>query len=156
MSSLQDCLYMGLSIATPDHLETSGCSRRTVSFLRPKENSQHLLLGAQDQRLSEEQDQLPCWPTGTSSGNCQETESHMGRARHTPRHPLQNHPSGHLGGWATPWLSEETLDRQHQRIDVFTRARTAHNGVPKEKDWKKECLLNRSSYPPDSHGTELD
>ena len=80
----------------------------------------------------------------------------MARARDAPPQPLQNLSSRHLGGWATPWLSEETLDRQHQRIDVFTRARTAHNGVPKEKDWKKECLLNRSSYPPDSHGTELD
>ena len=24
-------------------------------------------------------------------------------ACHTPRQPLQNQPSGHLGGWATPW-----------------------------------------------------
>ena len=29
----------------------------------------HLLLGAQDQRLGGLQDQLPCGPTGTSSGN---------------------------------------------------------------------------------------
>ena len=33
---------------------------------------------------------------------------------HTPRQPLQNHPSRHLGGWATPWSAEETLDGQHQ------------------------------------------
>ena len=34
-------------------------------------------LGAQDEQLSAEQDQLPCGSTGTSSGNCQETETCM-------------------------------------------------------------------------------
>ena len=32
-----------------------------------------------------------------SSGICQETETCMVRACHTPRPPLQRHPSGHLG-----------------------------------------------------------
>ena len=59
------------------------------------------LLGAQDKRLGAEQNQLPCGSTGTSSGNCQETDTRMVRACHKPRQPLQNHPSGHLGGWAT-------------------------------------------------------
>ena len=27
-----------------------------------------------------------------------------------PGQPLQNHSSGHLGGWATLWLTEEMLD----------------------------------------------
>ena len=38
------------------------------------------------------------------------TAACMVRARHTPRQPLQNLPSGHLVGWATPWSAEETLD----------------------------------------------
>ena len=47
-----------------------GCD--TWTLLRnqvPKETSPHLLSGAQDQRLGAEQDQLPCGPTETSSGN---------------------------------------------------------------------------------------
>ena len=44
--------------------------------------------GAQDQRLGAEQDQLPHGPTGTSSGNSQETETRMAWAKfcHAPRH----------------------------------------------------------------------
>ena len=53
---------------------------------------------------------LHCGFTGTSSGNCQGMETCMVRACHTPRQPLQNHPLGHLGGWATPWSAEEMLD----------------------------------------------
>ena len=41
-----------------------------------EETSTYLLLGAQDQRLGAEQDQLPCGSTGASSGNCQETVSY--------------------------------------------------------------------------------
>ena len=63
-----------------------------------KETSSYFLLGAQDQRLGAEQDQLPCGSTGTSSGSYQETETCMVRACHTPRQPPQNHPSRHLGG----------------------------------------------------------
>ena len=43
----------------------------------PVGTSPHLLLGAQDQWLVVEQDQLPCGPTGASSGNCEETETCM-------------------------------------------------------------------------------
>ena len=67
------------------------------------------LLGAQDQRLGVEQNQLPCGSTGTSSGNCQERETCMVRACHTPRQPLQIQPSGRLERWATPWSAEEML-----------------------------------------------
>ena len=94
-----------------------------------EETSPHLLLGAQDQRPGAEQDQLLCGSTGTSSGNCQETEACMVRACHTPRQPLQNHPSGHLGGLATPWSAEDQLDGQHQRVDIPCHARTAHYGL---------------------------
>ena len=44
----------------------------------PEETSPHLLLGAQDQRLGAEQDQLPCGSTGNCSGICQETETCIG------------------------------------------------------------------------------
>ena len=50
----------------------------------PEETSPHLLLGAQDQQFGEEQDQLPRWSTGTSSGNCWETETCMAQACHMP------------------------------------------------------------------------
>ena len=60
-------------------------------------------------------DRFACGPAGTSSGNCQETKSCMVRACHTPWQPLQKkHPSGHLGGWATPLSADEMLDGQHQ------------------------------------------
>ena len=36
--------------------------------------------------------------TGTSPGNCQETETCLFRACHTPRQPLQNHPPRQLRG----------------------------------------------------------
>ena len=71
----------------------------------PEETSPHLLLAAQDQRLGAEQDQLPRGSTGTSSVNCQETETFMLRACRTPRQPLQNN----LGGLTTPQSAEEML-----------------------------------------------
>ena len=76
----------------------------------PEETSPHLLLGAQDQQLGAEQNQLPRGSTGTSSGNCQEMETCMVRACHMPWQPLQNHPSRHPGGWAMLWTAEEMLD----------------------------------------------
>ena len=87
-----------------------------------EETSPHLLIGAQDQQLVVEQIQLPCESTGTSSGNCRETETCMVRECHTPRQPLQ-------GEWATPLSTEEMLDRRHQRVDIPAHARTAHNGL---------------------------
>ena len=53
----------------------------------------------------------------------------MVRACHTARQPLKNHPSGHLGGWATPLSADETLDGQHQRVDIPAGARIAHRGL---------------------------
>ena len=82
-----------------------------------------------------EQDQLPCWPTETSSGNCQETDTCMVPASHTPRQPLENHPSGHPGGWATPWSAEETLSGQHQsnlKSGPLCPFRPAYNVLPQE------------------------
>ena len=99
----------------------------------PKETSPRLLLGAQDQRLGAEQNQLPCKSTGTSSGNCQETETCMVRPYHTTRKPVKNHYSGHLAGWATPWSAEEMLDRQH--------ARNAHKGLLQKRLEENLCWI---------------
>ena len=70
------------------------------------------------------QDQVPCWSTGTSSGNCQQTQTCMVLACHSPRQPLQKHSSMHFGGWVPPWSAEKMLDGQHP-----AHARTAHNGL---------------------------
>ena len=80
-----------------------------------------------------EQDKLPYGSTGTSSHNCQETETCIVRVCDAPRHPLQNHPSGYLGGWATLWSAEKMLDGQHQKVDIPAVARTAHNGLLQER-----------------------
>ena len=101
--------------------------------LAHEETSPYLQLGAQDQRLGVEQDRLPCGSAGTSSGNCQETETCMVRACHMPQQHLQNHPSGHLGGLATPWSAEEMLDGQHQRVDIPAHARAAHTGLRQKR-----------------------
>ena len=53
----------------------------------------------------------------------------MVQVHHTPQHPLQNHPSGHLAGWVMPWLAEKMLDGKNQRVDIPAHARTAHNGL---------------------------
>ena len=109
-------------------------ARMSIRNQVPQETSPHLLLGAQDQRLGAEQDQLPCGSTGTPSDNCQETETFMVRTCHTSQQPLQNHFSGHIGGWATLWSAEEMLDghHQHQRVDnpltlIIKRQKTAYS-----------------------------
>ena len=89
-----------------------------------------------------------CGSKGTSSGNCQGTETCMIRACHTPRQPLQNLPSGHLGGRAMPWSADEMLNGQHQRVDIFAHVRTVHKGLLQKKR-RRGSLLNRPSYPPD-------
>ena len=92
----------------------------------------NLLLGTQDQRLGAEQDQLPCGPTGTSSGTCEETETRMVLACCRPRQPHQNHPSLHVGGRTTRWSVEEMLDRQRKRVDTRVHARIALNSLPQK------------------------
>ena len=32
-------------------------------------------------------------------------------------------------GWVMPWLAEEMLDGQHQRMDIPAHARSVHNGL---------------------------
>ena len=91
--------------------------------------SPYLILGAQDQQLGAEQDQPPLGSAGTSSGNCQETETGVTQAYHTPRQPVQNHHPRHLAGWAAPWSAEELLDGQHQRVNIPAHVRTAYKGL---------------------------
>ena len=42
---------------------------------------------------------------------------------------LQNHSSGHLGGWVTLWSAEEMLDGQRKRVDIPAYARIADKGL---------------------------
>ena len=124
----------------------------------PEETSLYFPLGAQDQRLGVEQDQLLCGSTGTSSGNCRETETCMLRACHTSRQPLQIIFQGTLKGGQLPWLAEEVLDGQYERVDIPAHARTAHNSLL-QKSLEEDLLLNRPSSSPNdpiSQGTELN
>ena len=76
------CLRQLLSISSLEHKSNDGCWAKSTSLRGPI----------------------------TSSGLWQETEACMVRACRTQRQPLQNRPSGHLGGWATPWTAGEVLD----------------------------------------------
>ena len=75
------------------------------------------------------------------------------------RQPLQNHPSGHLGGWATSCSAEEMLDGQHQSVDTLAHDRTAHKG-PCRKHWKRisgaMLLMSPGVDDPIGPGTELN
>ena len=71
----------------------------------------------------------------------------------------QNHPSGNIGEWAMPWLAEEMLDGQHQRVDIAAHTRTTHNGLL-QRDWKRssaELVLTSPRRPNRSRDwTELN
>ena len=90
----------------------------TSDWVRTKTLHQCRLLGA-------EQGQVPCGPKGTFSGNCLQTETCMVRACDMPRQPLQNHPSGYLGGRLTLWSAEDILGGQRDRVDTPAHARSA-------------------------------
>ena len=119
-----------------------------------EETSPYLLLGAQDQWLGVEQDQLLCGSTGISSGNCQEMETCMVWACHTQWQLLQN-------------LLLSTLEGgQHRGSAWWTTSKSAHphpsqscsQGPPAEKTGRGS-LLNRLScppYDPNGQGTEMN
>ena len=65
-----------------------------------EKTSPHFLPGAQDQWLVVDHDQLSCRSTRTTAGNCEEMETQIMWACHTPQQPLQNHSSVHFGGYA--------------------------------------------------------
>ena len=58
--------------------------------------------------------------------------------------------SRNLGGWATPWSTEEVLEG-HQRVDLPANARTALKGLLRERKKVEEgvFLLNRPLCPQD-------
>ena len=59
----------------------------------------------------------------------------MVQACHMLQQPLLKHPSGHIGGLGTPWLAEDVLDGQHQKMDISAYARSAHKCLlPKRLD----------------------
>ena len=63
----------------------------------------------------------------------------FGHVIRTPRQPLQNRPSGHLGEWVTPWLAEEMVRGQRQRVDIPAHARIAHKGLLQNRLEKDLC-----------------
>ena len=70
----------------------------------------------------------------------QETETYM--IQHVTCHDsLQNHPSGHLEGWAVLWSAEETLYGQLQRVDLPAHARTAHNNLLQKRLEENLCQI---------------
>ena len=118
-----------------------------------EKTSPHLLLGSQDQQLGEEHNQLPCGSRGTSSGNCQETETCVVWASHMPRQPLQNHSSGHHGGWTALWSAEEMLDGQHSRVNVPAHTKTVHNGLLQKRLEENICWFV-CHVPPTTQSTK--
>ena len=66
----------------------------------------------------------------------------------TPRQPPQNHPSEHLGGWATPWSAEEMLVGQYQRVDILPMQELLKRALCR-KDWKR-ISADSPSFPPDN------
>ena len=78
---------------------------------------------------------------GSSSGNCQETETCMVLACHTPRQPLPHHPSG------------------HQRVSIPAHARTSHRASCRKQLEEDLCWIICHNYLPDKpigQGTELN
>ena len=111
---------------------------------------QRFLLGAQDQRLGVERDQIPCGSTGTSSGNCQATETCVARACHTQRQcPLEASDAVVRRGDAV-WT---TLKAGH-----LCPCQNCSQWPPGEKTGRGS-MPNRPSCPPDDpigQGAELN
>ena len=111
----------------------------------------------QRQTLGTEQDQLPCWSTGPSSGDWQETETCMIRACHTPQQPPPKL------SFRAPWrMGNAAVSRGNAG---WTTSKSGHSfpyqncpqGHPAKKT-RGGSRLNRSSCPPDDpvyQGTEL-
>ena len=52
----------------------------------------------------------------------QHTLPRMVQACHAPRQALQNHPSGHLAGWATPWSTGTSSGNCREKETCMVRA----------------------------------
>ena len=70
----------------------------------------------------------------------------------------KKHPSGHLGGLATPWSAEEMQYGQHQRQDIPAQVRTAHKGLLQRRleEVSTESFLMSPPDDPIDQGTELN
>ena len=56
--------------------------------------------------------------------------------------------SGHLGGWAMQWSTEEMLDGQYQKVGTPTHARTTHKGFLQKRLEKDLCCIIPHVPPP--------
>ena len=65
----------------------------------------------------------------SASPTCTTTPRTRCGARSTSSWVHRNHPSGHLGGWATLWSAEEKLEGQHQIVYISTHTRSSHKGL---------------------------
>ena len=94
---------------THDAGRQEGClERNDAGTLFNFVSTPRLLLGAQDQRLGDGATSTSLWVHGNLFRQLERQKPViMVRACHTPRQPLQNQSSRHLGGWATPWSAEE-------------------------------------------------
>ena len=59
------------------------------------------------------------------------------------------------GGGGTPLSAEEMLDGQHQRVDIFAFARTAHKGLLQKRLEEDLCLIVPHAPPPPPHGDPI-
>ena len=82
-----------------------------------------------------------------STSNCQEKENYMVWASHALPQPLPNHPSGHLGAWATQRSAQDLLDGQRQRLDVPAHAGTTHDSLSKKRLEEYLCRIIRHALP---------
>ena len=85
----------------------------------------------------------------------QETETGMVRACHTPQQPLQNHSSGHLGGWV---VGRGNAGWTTSKSGHSCWCQNCLQGPPTEETGRGS-LLNYPSCPPDDPigpGTELN
>ena len=76
-----------------------------------------------------------------------------------PLQPLQNHLSGHLGGWAKLWSADETLNGPHQRKTSLSMP-VMLLMASRRKDWKrisvKSSLMSTWRLYQSGNWTELD
>ena len=88
----------------------------------------------------------------------QETEPCMVWACHTPRQPLENHPSGHLGGWATPWSAEVKLMDNIKKWTSLPNARNAYRGLLQKTLEEHFCWIvcHVSPNDPVGQGTNMN
>ena len=128
-----------------------------------EETSPHLLPGVKDRRLGAEQEKLLCGSTGTSSGNCQGTETRMARACytcHVTRHILSKTILAvTLEGWrCRGWQGKFLMDNIKEWTSLLMPELLTR--VSCKKDWKRisgeSSLLSHRRPNWYRDGTELN